>query len=192
MWRSPIFEKKFFWANLGQKLPKNRVFWTLCKIPSLVFSDFWQKDRVQGTLKYGRKIFPGKFFFVVNYGFSFFGEISFYHFATPLIIVAKKLFLIFFSCFDDYLFIFFSPYKFYFISFSISILYLSLGRSIMHCACFHTNLNHNSHNSQQRFYLLNTIPIPKIKLFKMQNKQAHCILDLPNDKYRMEIEKEVK
>ena len=23
-------------------------------------------------------------------------------------------------------------------------------------------------------------------------KQAHCILDLPNDKYRMEIEKEVK
>ena len=77
MWRSPIFEKKILGANLGQKLSKNRVFWFLCKIPSLVFSDFRQKDRVQGTLKYGRKIFPGKFFFVVNYGFSFFGEISF-------------------------------------------------------------------------------------------------------------------
>ena len=60
MWRSPIFEKKFIWANLGQKLPKNRVFWTLCKIPSLVFSDFWQKDRVQATLKCGWKNFSRK------------------------------------------------------------------------------------------------------------------------------------
>ena len=42
MWRGPIFEKKI-WANLGQKLPKNRVFWTLCQIGSLVFSDFWLK-----------------------------------------------------------------------------------------------------------------------------------------------------
>ena len=51
----PDFRKK-----LGQKLPKNRVFWTLCKIASLVFSDFWQKDRVQGTLKCGRNNFSRK------------------------------------------------------------------------------------------------------------------------------------
>ena len=63
MWRSPIFEKKFFWANLGQKLPKNRVFWTLCKIASLVFSDFWQKDRGQCVLKNGWNNFFRKIFF---------------------------------------------------------------------------------------------------------------------------------
>ena len=68
-------------AFTQQKLPKNRVFWTLCKIASLVFSDFWQKDRVQGTLKYDRKNFSLKiFFFVVNYGPSFFGEIPFDYF----------------------------------------------------------------------------------------------------------------
>ena len=66
MWRSPIFEKKFFWANLGQKLPKNRVFWTLCKIALLVFSDFWQKNRVQGTLKCGRNNLSLKIFFRRN------------------------------------------------------------------------------------------------------------------------------
>ena len=60
IWRSPSFEKKFFWANLGQKLPKNRVFWTLCKIASLVFSDFWQKDRGQCVLKSGRSAFSRK------------------------------------------------------------------------------------------------------------------------------------
>ena len=26
----------------------------------------------------------------------------------------------------------------------------------------------------------------------IKKRQAHCILDLPNDKYRMEIEKELK
>ena len=62
-WRSPIFKKNFFWANLGQKLPENRVFWTLCKIASLVFSDFWQKDRGQCVLKNGRNIFSRKIFF---------------------------------------------------------------------------------------------------------------------------------
>ena len=49
----PDFKKKN-WANLGQKLPENRVFGALSKIASLVFSDFWQKDRVQG-------IFPENF-----------------------------------------------------------------------------------------------------------------------------------
>ena len=63
MWRSPIFGKKFFWANLVQKPPKNRVFWTLCKIASLVFSDFWQKDREQGTLKWDRNNFFRKILF---------------------------------------------------------------------------------------------------------------------------------
>ena len=54
------FRKKIVWANLGQKLPKNKVFWTLCKIASLVFSDFWQKDKVQGTLKCGQNYFSRK------------------------------------------------------------------------------------------------------------------------------------
>ncbi len=45
--------KKIFWANSGQKLPKNRVFWTLCKIAPLVFSDFWQKDGGQCVVKNG-------------------------------------------------------------------------------------------------------------------------------------------
>ena len=36
---SPIFEKKFE-PIFGQKMPKNRVFWTFCKICSLVFPDF--------------------------------------------------------------------------------------------------------------------------------------------------------
>ena len=62
--------KKVFWANLGQKLPKNRVFWTLFKIVSLVFSDFWQEDKGQLVLKnaqkvtepdFQKKIFVGKF-----------------------------------------------------------------------------------------------------------------------------------
>ena len=70
----PDFQKKIFWANLGQKLPKNRVFWTLCKIASLVFSDFWQKDRVQGTLKYGRKIFPEIFFSLQVTDFRYLGK----------------------------------------------------------------------------------------------------------------------
>ena len=83
MWRSPILENKIFWANFGQKLPKNRVFWTLCKIASLVFSNFWQKDRGQCLLKNNRKDFSWKILFVVNYGFSFFGEIPFYHFPIP-------------------------------------------------------------------------------------------------------------
>ena len=30
------FGKKNFWANLGPKMPKNRVFWTLWKICSLL------------------------------------------------------------------------------------------------------------------------------------------------------------
>ena len=72
--------KKIFWPNLGQKLLKNRVFWTMCKIASLVFSDFWQKDRLQVPKNMAEKNFPGKFFFVVNYGFSFLGEIPFDHF----------------------------------------------------------------------------------------------------------------
>ena len=95
-WRSPIFKKIIFWANLGQKPPENRVFWSLCKIASLVFSNFWQKDRGQYVLKMAETIFPGKFFFVVNYAFSLFGENPFYHLPAPLIIVARKLFLIFF------------------------------------------------------------------------------------------------
>ena len=40
----PDFREEKNWANLGQKLPKNRVFWTLCKIASLVFSDCLHKD----------------------------------------------------------------------------------------------------------------------------------------------------
>ena len=40
----PDFRKKKFGANLGQKLPKNRVFWTLYKIGSLIFSDFLHND----------------------------------------------------------------------------------------------------------------------------------------------------
>ena len=79
MWRSPIFEKNFFWANLGQKLPKNRVFWTLCKIASLVFSDFWHNDKGQGSLKMAEVVFPGKFLFAVKYGFSYFGEFPYDH-----------------------------------------------------------------------------------------------------------------
>ena len=94
---------KFFGENLGQKLSKSRVFWTLCKIASLVFPDFWHRDRVQGTLKCGQKIISQKKFFVVNYRFSYFGEIPFYHLPAPLIIVAKN---IFFSNFDDNLFFF--------------------------------------------------------------------------------------
>ena len=40
MWKKFFFE----WANLGPKMPKNRVFWTFCKICSLVFLDFLYKD----------------------------------------------------------------------------------------------------------------------------------------------------
>ena len=79
-WRSPIFDKNFLGGNLGKKPSKNRVFWTLYKIASLVFSNFWQKDRGQCVLKNGWNNFSGKFFFVVNYGFSFFGEIPIDHF----------------------------------------------------------------------------------------------------------------
>ena len=46
MWRSPIFEKKFFWANLSQKTAKKRVFWTLWKTGSLIFSEFLHESRV--------------------------------------------------------------------------------------------------------------------------------------------------
>ena len=60
MCRSPIFEKKYIWANLGQKLPKNRVFWTLCKILSLLFSDFLYKDGGQDSLKNGWSGFSRK------------------------------------------------------------------------------------------------------------------------------------
>ena len=62
----PDFRKKFFLGKFGPKLPKNRVFWTLCKIASLVFSDFWQKNRVQGTLKCGRNNLSLKIFFRRN------------------------------------------------------------------------------------------------------------------------------
>ena len=55
---------------------------------------------------------------------------------SPLIIVARKLFLIFFWNFDDHFFIIFQFLSvFFLISFFISILHLSSGRSIMHCAC---------------------------------------------------------
>ena len=112
-------------------MPKNRVFWTLCKIASLVFSDFWQKDRVQGTLK-----FSGKFFSVVNYRFSFFGEISLYHFPVTLIIVANKLFLVFLSNFDGHFVLFFSvPTFLILLPFLFPFLYLSIGRSNMQRAC---------------------------------------------------------
>ena len=64
MWRSPIFDKNFFWANLGKKPSKNRVFWTLCKIASLYFSDFLHKFSVQGPLKSGRNSFFQNFFWL--------------------------------------------------------------------------------------------------------------------------------
>ena len=38
-----FFRKKIFWANLGPKMPKNRVFWTYGKIFSLIFPDFFYK-----------------------------------------------------------------------------------------------------------------------------------------------------
>ena len=56
-------KKKIFWANLVQKPLKNRVFWTLCKIASLVFSNFWQKNRGQCVLKNSRNNFSRKIFF---------------------------------------------------------------------------------------------------------------------------------
>ena len=74
-------KKKIFgqiWAKNCQKIG---FFWTYCKIASLVFSDFWQKDRVQSTLKYGRKNFPENFFSSLITDFRFFGEIPFYHFS---------------------------------------------------------------------------------------------------------------
>ena len=52
MGRSPIFELKKFGSSY-------KVLSTLCKITSFVFPDFWQNDRVQGTLKCG---FSWKFF----------------------------------------------------------------------------------------------------------------------------------
>ena len=54
----------------------------MCKIASLVFSDFWQKDRVQGTLKYGLKNFSWKIFFRCKLRIFVFVEIPFYHFSV--------------------------------------------------------------------------------------------------------------
>ena len=48
-------------------------------------SNLWKKCR-----NFSRNIF------VVNYGFLFLGEIPLYHFPAPLIIVANKLFFVFF------------------------------------------------------------------------------------------------
>ena len=62
MWRSPIFEKKIFWANLGPKMPKNRVYWTLWKICSLVFPDFLYKDVEWKGPNCEKKKFSKKFF----------------------------------------------------------------------------------------------------------------------------------
>ena len=68
-------KKKIFGTNLGQKQPKNRVFWTLCKITSLVFSDFWQKDRGQGCLKGGWSNFsPENFYLSFNMDFCIWGN----------------------------------------------------------------------------------------------------------------------
>ena len=91
-WRSPIFKKKFFWANLGQKLPKNRVFWTLCKIAALAFSDFWQKDRGQFVLKNGRNNFSRKIFFRRKLRIFVFWGNSHWPFSNPAFLGIGSLF----------------------------------------------------------------------------------------------------
>ena len=60
----PDFRKKKFWANLGPKVPKNRVFWTFFKICSLVFPDFLYEDE---ELIVKKKFFEKKFFWA-NFG----------------------------------------------------------------------------------------------------------------------------
>ena len=76
----PDFWKKI-WGKFGLK---NRVFWTSCKVASLVFfSDFWQKDSLQGTLKCGRNNFPGNFFSLSNTEFRFLGKFPFTIFLLP-------------------------------------------------------------------------------------------------------------
>ena len=59
----PDFRKKNFLGKFGQKLPKNRFFWTLCKIASLNFFDFLHKCSGQGPLKSDRNSFFQKNFF---------------------------------------------------------------------------------------------------------------------------------
>ena len=44
MWRSPIFEKKFFPGENAGNMPEITVFWTFLKILSLVFCNFLLKD----------------------------------------------------------------------------------------------------------------------------------------------------
>ena len=74
----------------GARFSRKKIFGQICYINLkkgffgqncyINFSDFRQKDRVQGTLKCGRNNFSRKIFFILNYGFSSFGEILFYHF----------------------------------------------------------------------------------------------------------------
>ena len=88
------FLKKNFLGQIWAKnCPKNRVFWTLCKIASLVFSGFWQKDRVQGTLKCGRNNFPRKILFSsLITDFRFLGKFPFTNFLSPAFLSCRHLF----------------------------------------------------------------------------------------------------
>ena len=62
MWRSPIFEKKIFGPIWAQKIPKNRVFWTLLKMCSLVFPNFLYKDVELQCANYEKAHFSKKKF----------------------------------------------------------------------------------------------------------------------------------
>ena len=106
------FLKKKILANLGQKLPKNRVFWTLCQIGSLVFSDFWLKRWSAMCCKNG---------------FSFFGEIPFYQFPVTSFSFLSTSFQ--------------AAHCIFLLSgnFSIFIWLLSSGRSVQYVACFFLN-----------------------------------------------------
>ena len=77
MWRSPIFEKKFFPAENAGNMPEKRVFWHFLETLSLVFSDFLHKGRGQGSLKIGWSGFSWKIFFGRKNRIFVFGEIPF-------------------------------------------------------------------------------------------------------------------
>ena len=98
------------------------------KVASLVFSDFWQKDRVQGTLKCGRKKFSRKIFFHCKLRIFVIWGNSLLPFACSFDYNCYKTISRIFWNFDDHLFIIFqSLLVFFLISFSISILYHQVG-----------------------------------------------------------------